>query len=128
MNNSIKLERRNNLMVTTLKYLFSSILLSVPMIVSAGYLDASPNWKAPQEQPMSKRVALSVAAQCNHVENYVRKNKDSGAMLVAGPHISSTDNRLHLTLRLYEDNRHKATTHVYVNKLNNFTDCKLFPN
>ncbi|MDY6469372.1 hypothetical protein SKM57_12385 [Acinetobacter faecalis] len=99
----------------------------MPIVAFAGYLDTSPNWKAPQERPMSKQVALSIAAQCNHVENYVRKNQNSGVMLVAGPHVSSTDNRLHLTLRLYEDNRHKATTHVYVNQQNKFSGCQLFP-
>ena len=109
------------------KYVLGVLVLATPLMASAGYLDASPNWKAPQSTPMSKKVALSISSECNHVENYVRKNKDSGAMLVAGPHVSSTDTRLHLTLRLYEDKQHRATTHVYVSRDNSFKGCQLFP-
>ncbi len=95
--------------------------------VFSAYLDFSSNWNAVSTIPMSKRTASSVVNSCPTVQNYAMKNGDrSGAMVVAGPHTSNTDEHLHLTVRLYNNGIHERTCHVYVDQKGNFTSCKCF--
>jgi hypothetical protein len=90
----------------------------------AGYLDVSSNWSAVSTIPMSKSAAKSVVASCSNVQARSNGKAKSGAMVVAGPHASS-DKKIHLTVRLYnEQGKHDKSCHVYIGKNNAFTSCK----
>ena len=101
-----------------LAFLFSSPL------AMAGYLDFSPNWDAPSTERMSKRSATNVVMKCKTVATYSNMAGDrSGAMVVAGPHTTATDKNLHLTVRLYKNNVHQKSCHVYTGKNLDYSSC-----
>ncbi|MDE1714919.1 hypothetical protein PWG14_20740 (plasmid) [Chromobacterium amazonense] len=90
----------------------------------AGYLDFSSNWDAPSTKPMSKKAASNVVMQCSAVKAYYSMaGQTSGAMVVAGPHETPTDKNTHLTVRLYKNNKHEKSCHVYVNTKLEYTSC-----
>jgi len=95
--------------------------------VFSAYLDFTAPVLICVKYPLSKRTASSVVNSCPTVQNYAMKKGDrSGAMVVAGPHTSNTDEHLHLTVRLYNNGIHERTCHVYVDQKGNFTSCKCF--
>ncbi|MDP6925239.1 MAG: hypothetical protein R2568_05085 [Candidatus Scalindua sp.] len=97
----------------------SEDVLRKPEIKLAGYLDFSTNWSAPSTVDMSKRSAENCVMTCKNISTYSNlSGNKSGAMVVAGPHTTSTDNKLHLTVRLYKDGAHTKSCHVYVGKNN----------
>lgn len=90
----------------------------------AAYLDFSTNWDAPSTKPMSKRAATNVVMQCKTVAAYSNMaGARSGAMVVAGPHETATDKKTHLTVRLYKDNVHEKSCHVYTGKNLDYSSC-----
>lgn len=92
--------------------------------IYAGYLDFSGNWDYPSDVNMSKRKASSIASQCEAVSAYSNKAGDnSGAMIVAGPHTTETDKKLHLTVRLYKLGHHEKSCHVYINSKSQYASC-----
>jgi hypothetical protein len=94
----------------------------------AGYLDTSPNWSAPQQQPMSKRHVLAKAQQCGAVNARVAEGGKAGALIVAGPHPTNEDKKTHITVRLYNKNgEHDRSCHVYVTRQNEFNGCNCRP-
>ena len=96
--------------------------------VHAGYLDTSPNWSAPQQQPMSKRHVLAAAQKCGAVNARVSEGGKAGAMIVAGPHATDEDKKTHITVRLYsKTGEHDRSCHVYVTRQNEFNGCNCRP-
>ena len=88
-------------------------------IIPAGYLDFSGNWQSPSTVDMSKRAASNCVSTCKTIQAYSNKaGRTTGAMVVAGPHTTDTDNKLHLTVRLYDGGNHVKSCHVYVGKNN----------
>lgn len=73
---------------------------------------------------MSKSQAKRVAGKCNIVHAYVSKGGKAGATIVAGPHATPTDSKIHLTVRLYdEQGKHTKSCHVYTGKNSSFASC-----
>lgn len=106
-----------------MKILALAVVLS-PLAAHAGYLDFSGNWDAPATVAMSKRAASSVVSSCPAVQAYSgMAGKTSGAMVVAGAHPTPTDSKVHLTVRLYKNNHHDKSCHVYIGKNNAFASC-----
>ena len=105
--------------------LASALLVTVSLSASrAGYLDVSTNWSAPATVPMSKGTALSVVSKCKSVSAYSNMaGATTGAMVVAGPHPTPTDAKIHLTVRLYKGSHHDKSCHVYTGKNNSFASC-----
>jgi uridine phosphorylase len=100
-----------------------ALLFSSPPAMAA-YLDFSTNWDAPSTKPMSKRAATNVVMQCKTVAAYSNMaGARSGAMVVAGPHETATDKKTHLTVRLYKDNAHAKSCHVYTGKNLDYSSC-----
>jgi hypothetical protein len=90
----------------------------------AGGLNFSANWATPSTVNMSKKVATNVVSKCNNVSTYTNlKGNTSYATVVAGPHTTPTDNKLHLTVRLYKNNNHEKSCHVYTGKNNAYASC-----
>ena len=90
----------------------------------AGYLNFSGNWSAVSTVPMSKGAATSVVNQCSNVQTYANMaGANNGATVVAGPHTTTTDHNLHLTVRLYKAGAHTKSCHVYIGKSNAYTSC-----
>lgn len=104
--------------------LTAAVIALNPLAARAAYLDVSGNWSAPSTVPMSKGTALSVVSSCAAVQAYKNMaGTGSGAMIVAGPHTTATDNKVHLTVRLYKNNNHDKSCHVYVGKNNSYASC-----
>jgi uridine phosphorylase len=90
----------------------------------AAYLDFSTNWSAPSTHEMSKKKATNVVMQCKTVSTYSNMaGTRSGAMVVAGPHETGSDKNTHLTVRLYKDNVHQKSCHVYTGKNLDYSSC-----
>ncbi|PJG57645.1 hypothetical protein [Aeromonas cavernicola] len=105
-------------------HLIALILMGIPYGAMAAYLDFSSNWSAPSTQPMSKKAASNVVMQCRVVATYSNLAGDkSGAMVVAGPHETATDKKTHLTVRLYKNNVHEKSCHVYTGKNLDYSSC-----
>ncbi len=105
--------------------LAAALLLTLSAVSArAGYLDVSTNWDAVSTVPMSKRAAIGEVGKCKTVQAYQGMGGQAGAVIVAGPHTTDTDNKLHLTVRLYDTGgNHQKSCHVYVGKNNAFTSC-----
>lgn len=102
--------------------LLAAALQAVPGL--AGYLDTSPNWKAPQTVPMSKKTAIGVANRCSAIKARTAEGGNAGTMIVAGPHPTAQDPKLHLTARLYDTRgNNDKSCHIYVNKIGVFQSC-----
>lgn len=112
-------------MSITTKVLAFMTLLVLAISAQAGYLDTSPNWKAPETIPLSKKKALNAAENCKTVSYYAYKIKgrNSGAMIVAGSHPTEEDPRVHLTVRLYNNNHHAKSCHVYIDNFGSYSGC-----
>lgn len=111
-----------------MKSIISAVITVMLMVCSqsalASYLDFSPNWSAPATKPMSKKAAANVVMQCKTVAAYSNMAGDkSGAMVVAGPHETPTDKKTHLTVRLYKNNAHEKSCHVYTGKNLDYSSC-----
>ena len=90
----------------------------------AGYIDTSGGWKQPQEQGMNRRHAVNIAGQCQQIKSRSANGGQAGAMIVAGPHTTAEDPKVHLTVRLYnEQGQHDKSCHVYVNSKDQFSGC-----
>jgi hypothetical protein len=104
-----------------------TVLAAFPLFCSdayAAYLDVSPGWKIPQTVAMSEKTAISVVSECKAVSAYSNfSGKSSGSMIVAGPHPTETDAKIHLTVRLYKKGTHEKSCHVYIGKNNKFSSC-----
>lgn len=112
-------------MSITTKLLAFLATLILAMSAQAGYLDTSPNWKAPETIPLSRKKALAAAESCKTVNYYAYKVKgNSGAMVVAGAHPTEEDPRVHLTVRLYRNNHHEKTCHVYIDNTGRYSGCQ----
>ncbi|MBL0907057.1 hypothetical protein G5645_03530 [Pectobacterium carotovorum] len=104
--------------------LVSSVFIFTSTVAHAGYLDFSSNWNAVSTVDMSKRSAENVVKQCNTVSSYANMpGTTTGAMVVAGPHTTATDKNMHLTVRLYKNNKHEKSCHVYINTKQQYTSC-----
>ncbi|MGY6037814.1 hypothetical protein [Aeromonas sp. AE23HZ002T15] len=111
-------------MKTIISAVITAMLLVCSQSALAAYLDFSPNWDAPSTKPMSKRAATNVVMQCKTVAAYSNMaGARSGAMVVAGPHETATDKKTHLTVRLYKDNVHQKSCHVYTGKNMDYSSC-----
>ncbi len=111
-----------------MKFILSTLVLAAGGFLSqlafAGYLDFSPNWTAPSTESMSERKASNVVSQCRDVQTYSNlAGVTTGAMVVAGPHTTPTDNKMHLTVRLYKNNNHEKSCHVYTGKNLDYASC-----
>jgi hypothetical protein len=98
----------------------AALLIALASLSSqAGYLDFSANWAAPATVAMSKGAAQSCVMTCANIQTYSNlAGKTSGATVVAGPHTTPTDNKVHLTVRLYKTGHHEKSCHVYTGKNN----------
>lgn len=111
-----------NLIHISLAAAFTSAFSCAP--VQAGYLNFSGGWTAPSTVSMSQRTATNVVSKCKNVSTYKGlKGNTSGATVVAGPHTTQGDHKLHLTVRLYKNNHHDKSCHVYVGKNNAYSGC-----
>lgn len=114
--------------VQTMRKIFFTTMALVfffgPQPAIAAYLGFSTNWDAPSTKSMSKRAATNVVMQCKSVAAYsTMAGARSGAMVVAGPHETAADKKTHLTVRLYKDNVHEKSCHVYTGKNLDYSSC-----
>ena len=88
-----------------------------------GYLDVSPNWQAPADEPtLSEGAAKRLAEACDKVRWALGLGGKGGAMIVAGNHPTPDDPIVHITVRVYDRNGgHKYSCHAYVNNTCNCT-------